>query len=109
MGLQRVVRASESGMRPATGPSAAGTGARTAATAAAVSTLALAVVCWIVAVDRMAGMDMGVATVVAAVIVAQKLVPPMPAIDVPLALAIVGLGIVIVIAPSSIPILTPPM
>jgi hypothetical protein len=31
------------------------------------------------------------------------------AIDVPLALAIVGLGIVIVIAPSSVPGLMPPM
>jgi predicted metal-binding membrane protein len=34
---------------------------------------------------------------------------PKPAMDVPLALAIVGLGILIVLAPSSIPGLTPPM
>src|SRR5262249_50349789 len=47
--------------------------------------------------------------VVTVVIVAQKLAPPMPAIDVPLALAIVGLGLLIVLAPSSVPVLTPPM
>jgi len=35
--------------------------------------------------------------------------PAKAAIDVPLALTIVGLGIVIVIAPSSVPGLTPPM
>ena len=40
---------------------------------------------------------------------AQKLLPPKAAIDVPLALAIVGLGILIVIAPSSVPGLMPPM
>jgi hypothetical protein len=43
------------------------------------------------------------------VIVAQKLALPIPAVDVPLALAIVGLGILIVLAPSSAPVLTPPM
>jgi hypothetical protein len=48
-------------------------------------------------------------TVVAVVIVAQKVAPPIPAVDVPLALAIVGLGILIVLAPSSVPVLTPPM
>ena len=42
-------------------------------------------------------------------ILAQKLLPAKAAIDVPLALAIVGLGILIVIAPSSVPGLTPPM
>jgi hypothetical protein len=31
------------------------------------------------------------------------------AIDIPVALAIVGLGILIVVAPSSVPGLTPPM
>ena len=40
---------------------------------------------------------------------AQKLLPAKPAIDVPLALAIVGLGILIVIAPASVPGLMPPM
>jgi predicted metal-binding membrane protein len=43
------------------------------------------------------------------VILGQKLLPPKAAIDVPLALAIVGLGILIVIAPSSVPGLTPSM
>jgi predicted metal-binding membrane protein len=47
--------------------------------------------------------------VIAAVVVAQKLLPMKAAIDVPLALAIVGLGILIVIAPSALPGLTPPM
>src|SRR5919106_2536761 len=62
LGLQRVVRESESRVRPPTPRSAARTSARTAATAAAVTTLALAAVSWVVAVDRMDGMDMGVAT-----------------------------------------------
>jgi predicted metal-binding membrane protein len=47
--------------------------------------------------------------VIAVVALAQKLLPPRAAIDVPLALAIVGLGILIVIAPSSVPGLLPPM
>jgi predicted metal-binding membrane protein len=47
--------------------------------------------------------------VIAVVVLAQKLLPAKAAIDVPLALAIVGLGILIVIAPSSVPGLTPPM
>jgi predicted metal-binding membrane protein len=42
-------------------------------------------------------------------IVAQKLLPPRAAVDVPLSLAIVGLGILILVAPSSVPSLTPPM
>lgn len=240
MGLQQAVRAGESGARPPTLRSATKTSARTAATAAAVTTLALAAVSWVVALDRMDGMDMGVGTelgsfasfvgawipmmaammlpgaapvvarraridgsalavplflssylavwtlvgigvyavyephgttiagaltiaaglyeltplkqlfrrrcraddlsglrlgllcvgssiglmlmfmalgvmsvtwmaVVAVVIVAQKLAPPIRAVDVPLALAIVGLGILIVLAPSSVPVLTSPM
>jgi len=48
-------------------------------------------------------------SVIAVLILAQKLLPPTAAIDVPLGLAIVGLGILIVIAPSSVPGLTPPM
>ena len=39
---------------------------------------------------------------------AQKLLPAKAAIDVPLALALIGLGLVIVVAPSLIPGLTPP-
>ena len=42
-------------------------------------------------------------------VLAQKLLPPKAAIDVPLALAIIGLGVLIVIAPSSVPGLTLPM
>ncbi|HWT06096.1 MAG TPA: DUF2182 domain-containing protein [Xanthomonadales bacterium] len=46
---------------------------------------------------------------IAVVILAQKLLPARAAVDVPLALAIVGLGILIVIAPSSVPGVMPPM
>jgi predicted metal-binding membrane protein len=48
-------------------------------------------------------------SVIAVLIVAQKLLPARAAIDVPVALAIVGLGILIVIAPSSVPGLMPPV
>jgi predicted metal-binding membrane protein len=48
-------------------------------------------------------------SVTAVLVLAQKLLPAKAAIDVPLALAIVGLGILIVLAPSSVPGLTPPM
>ncbi len=48
-------------------------------------------------------------SVVGAVVVAQKLLPAKAAIDVPVALAIIGLGILILIAPSAVPGLTPPM
>jgi predicted metal-binding membrane protein len=41
--------------------------------------------------------------VIAALVLVQKLVPAKAAFDLPLALAIVGLGILIVIAPSSVP------
>src|SRR6266568_1232050 len=47
--------------------------------------------------------------VVAVLVLAQKLLPAKAAIDVPLALAIVGLGILIVVAPAAVPGLTPPM
>jgi predicted metal-binding membrane protein len=42
-------------------------------------------------------------------VVGQKLVPPSALLDVPLALALIGLGIAIVVAPSSIPGITPAM
>jgi predicted metal-binding membrane protein len=42
-------------------------------------------------------------SVIAVLALAQKLLPAKAAIDVPLALAIVGLGILILIAPSSVP------
>ncbi len=48
-------------------------------------------------------------TVIALVVLAQKLLPAKAGVDVPLAVAIVGLGILIIIAPSSIPGLSPPM
>jgi predicted metal-binding membrane protein len=48
-------------------------------------------------------------SVTAILAVAQKLVPPKAAVDVPLALAITGLGVWIILAPSSVPGLTPPM
>jgi predicted metal-binding membrane protein len=48
-------------------------------------------------------------SVIAVLVLAQKLLPAKAAIDVPLALAIVGLGVLIVIAPSSVPGLTPTM
>ena len=49
---------------------------------------------------------MSVITVLA---VGQKLLPARAALDVSLALAIVGFGVLIVVAPSSVPGLTPPM
>jgi predicted metal-binding membrane protein len=62
MELQQVVRETESRAgQPAPRP-AATRSRRTAATAAAVTTLALAAVAWVVTVDTMRGMDMGVAT-----------------------------------------------
>ena len=48
-------------------------------------------------------------SVIAVLVLAQKLLPARAAVDVPLALAIVGLGIWIVLAPSSVPGLVPPM
>jgi predicted metal-binding membrane protein len=47
--------------------------------------------------------------VITLVVLAQKLLPAKAAIDVPLALAIIGLGILIILAPSSVPGLAPPM
>jgi hypothetical protein len=48
-------------------------------------------------------------SVIAVLALGQKLLPAKAAVDVPLALAIVGLGILIVLAPASVPGLTPPM
>jgi predicted metal-binding membrane protein len=99
-------------------------------------TFGIAGAAWVIAVWQMSGMDMGVATrlgsfgssiglmvmlvalgvmsfawmsAIAVVVLAQKVLPAKAAIDVPLALAIVGLGVLIVVAPSSVPGLTPPM
>jgi predicted metal-binding membrane protein len=60
----------------------------------------------LVAVSIMSVTWMSVITVF---VLAQKLLPPKAAVDVPLALAIVGLGILIVIEPSLVPGLMPPM
>ena len=48
-------------------------------------------------------------SVIAVLVLVQKLLPSKPAVNLPLALAIVGLGILIVLAPSSVPGLAPPM
>ena len=47
--------------------------------------------------------------IIAVLVIGQKLVPPRALLDVPLALALVGLGIAIVVAPSAIPGITPAM
>jgi predicted metal-binding membrane protein len=47
--------------------------------------------------------------VVAALVLAQKLLPPRAFVDVPLALTIIAVGILVLVAPSSIPGLTPTM
>jgi predicted metal-binding membrane protein len=48
-------------------------------------------------------------SVITVLVLAQKLLPAKAAIDAPLALAIVALGILVVIAPSSVPGLMPPI
>lgn len=48
-------------------------------------------------------------SVIAVLVLGQKLLPPKAAVDVPLALAIAGLGMWIVLTPSSIHGLVPPM
>jgi predicted metal-binding membrane protein len=47
--------------------------------------------------------------VIAVIVLAQKLLPPIAAVDALLALAITGLGILIVVSPASVPGLAPPM
>jgi len=47
--------------------------------------------------------------VIAVLVIAQKLVPEKPAIDVPVALALIGFGILVLAAPSSVPALVPSM
>jgi predicted metal-binding membrane protein len=48
-------------------------------------------------------------SVIAGVVLAQKLMPVKAAFDVPLAAAMTGFGILIIFAPSAVPGLTPPM
>ena len=47
-------------------------------------------------------------SVIAVLVVAQKLLPPKAVIDVPVALALIGLGLVIIFAPAQVPGITPP-
>jgi hypothetical protein len=91
--------------------SAAMTSAGTAAAAAALTaTVGLAAASWVVAVQRMNGMDMGVATGLGSFAFFVALwVSMMAAMMLPGAAPAVGLGLLIVIAPSSVPRLTPPM
>jgi predicted metal-binding membrane protein len=60
----------------------------------------------LVALSVMSVIWMAVITVLA---LAQKLLPAKAAVDVPLALGIVGLGILIILAPASVPGVMPPM
>ena len=60
----------------------------------------------LVALSVMSVIWMSVITVLT---LGQKFLPPKVAVDVPLALAIAGLGILIVLAPASVPAITPPM
>jgi predicted metal-binding membrane protein len=60
----------------------------------------------LVALSVMSVIWMAVITVLA---LGQKLLPAKAAVDVPLALAIAGLGTLIVLAPATIPGITPPM
>jgi predicted metal-binding membrane protein len=48
-------------------------------------------------------------SMIAVLVVGQKLLPPKAAVDVPVALAIMGLGIWIILVPTSVPGLMPPM
>jgi predicted metal-binding membrane protein len=59
----------------------------------------------LVALDVMSLLWMAV---VAAIALAQKLLPARAAVDVPLALALIGLGLVVVIAPAQLPGFMPP-
>jgi predicted metal-binding membrane protein len=54
-------------------------------------------------------MSLGWMAVIAVVVTAQKLLPARAALDVPLALTVIAFGVLIVVTPSLIPGLTPPM
>ena len=54
-------------------------------------------------------MSVGWMAAIAVLVTAQKLLPERAALDVPLALAIVALGVLIIVDPSLVPGLTPPM
>ena len=46
---------------------------------------------------------------VAVIVIGHKLLPAKRAIDVPVALAMISFGVLILVAPSSVPVLTPPI
>jgi predicted metal-binding membrane protein len=46
---------------------------------------------------------------IAVLVLAQKFLPAKATVDLPLALAVVGLGVLILIEPSAVPGLMPPM
>ena len=54
-------------------------------------------------------MSVGWMAVIAVLVTTQKLLPPRADLDVPLAFAIVAFGVLIIVDPSSVPGLTPPM
>lgn len=54
-------------------------------------------------------MDLTWMVLIAAVMLAQKLLPPMRVIDLPVGLAMIALGTLIVLAPNSIPAITQPI
>jgi predicted metal-binding membrane protein len=54
-------------------------------------------------------MSVGWMAVIAVFVTAQKLLRPRAVIDVPLAFVIVACGVLIIVDPSSVPGLTPPM
>ncbi|HEY6234935.1 MAG TPA: DUF2182 domain-containing protein [Candidatus Elarobacter sp.] len=66
----------------------------------------IALMLLVIAIDVMSVAWMAV---IAAVVFVQKLLPAKAVVDVPLALAIVGLGILIVVAPSAVPGFMPDM
>lgn len=92
-----------------------------AAAAALAATLGIAAACWVISVQQMNGvglmlmlvalgvMSLAWMVVIAVVVLAQKLLPAIGVIEVPLALAITGFGIWMLVAPSSVPWLAAPM
>jgi hypothetical protein len=48
-------------------------------------------------------------SIVAVLILGQKLLPPRASVDLALAIAVIALGVLVVLAPSAVPGLTPTM
>jgi predicted metal-binding membrane protein len=64
----------------------------------------------LMAVQTVLGMtDLTWMVLIAAVILVQKLLPPTRVVDLPLGLAVIALGALIVLAPNSIPAITQPI